>query len=113
MKLSKPQSVISNDHTRFRIVVAGRRFGKTMLSINELAKFSVKPNQRCLALYSTYSQAKNTLWNELKDKLYSVNWIKKVNESELTITLKNNSKIFVKSADNREALRGSRYGGSG
>ena len=109
LKLSKPQQVISNDTTRFRQVVAGRRFGKTMLAINELAKYSVKPKQRVLALYSTYGQAKNTIWNELKDKLYEKNWIKKVNESELTITLKNDSKIFVKSADNREALRGSRY----
>ncbi|MDA7807320.1 phage terminase large subunit [bacterium] len=109
IKLSKPQQVISNDHTRFRIVVAGRRFGKTMLAINELAKYSVKPKQRVLALYSTYGQAKNTIWNDLKEKLYAVNWIKKVNESELTIILKNDSKIFVKSADNREALRGSRY----
>ena len=109
LKLSKPQQVISNDGTRFKICICGRRFGKTMLAINELAKFSIKPKQRCLALYSTYGQAKNTIWNELKDRLYTVNWVKKVNESELTITLKNDSKIFVKSADNREALRGSRY----
>jgi len=109
LKLSKPQQVISNDTTRFRIVVAGRRFGKTMLAINEIAKFCVKPKQRVLALYSTYGQAKNTIWNELKDRLYAVNWIKKVNESDLTIILKNDSKIFVKSADNPQVLRGSRY----
>tara|TARA_R110000796_G_scaffold36405_1_gene92760 strand:+ start:2173 stop:3414 length:1242 start_codon:yes stop_codon:yes gene_type:complete len=109
LKLSKPQQVISNDGTRFRIVVAGRRFGKTMLAINELAKFSVKPKQRVLALYSTYGQAKNTIWNELLDKLYDKNWIEKVNQSELTITLKNGSKIFVKSADSPQSLRGSRY----
>jgi len=109
MKLSKPQQVISNDTTRFRIVVAGRRFGKSMLAINELAKFSVKPKQRVLALYSTYRQAKTVILDELLDRLYSVNWIKDVNKSELTITLKNDSKIFIRSADNREALRGSRY----
>ena len=109
MKLSTPQQIISNDSTRFRVCVSGRRFGKTMLAINELVKFSVKPKQRVLALYSTYGQAKNTIWNELKDRLYDVRWIKKVNESELTITLKNDSKIYVKSADNRETLRGSRY----
>ena len=109
LKLSKPQQVISNDGTRFRIIVAGRRFGKTMLAINELAKHCVKPKQRVLALYSTFGQARNTIWPELLDKLYDKNWIKKVNQSELTITLKNDSKIFVKSADNREALRGSRY----
>jgi len=109
LKLSKPQQVISNDATRFRIVVAGRRFGKSMLAINELAKFSVKPKQRVLALYSTYRQAKTVILDELLDRLYAKNWIKDVNKSELTITLKNDSKIFIRSADNREALRGSRY----
>jgi len=109
LKLSKPQQVISNDATRFRIVVAGRRFGKSMLAINELAKFSVKPKQRVLALYSTYRQAKTVILDELLDRLYAKNWIKDVNKSELTITLRNDSKIFIRSADNREALRGSRY----
>ena len=109
IKLSKPQQVVSNDPHRFRICISGRRFGKTMLAINELAKYSIKPKQRCLALYSTYGQAKNTIWSELKDRLLSVNWVKKINESELTITLKNDSKIFVRSAENREVLRGSKY----
>ena len=109
MILSKPQQVVSEDPHRFRICISGRRFGKTMLAINELAKYSTKPKQRCLALYSTYGQAKNTIWNELKDRLLAVNWVKKINESELTITLKNDSIIYVKSADNREALRGSKY----
>ena len=37
MKLSEPQQTVSDDNSRFRICVAGRRFGKSMLSINELA----------------------------------------------------------------------------
>ena len=106
MKLSEPQQTVSDDNSRFRICVAGRRFGKSMLSINELAKFSVMPNQKCLYITGTYRQAKSVIWEELKDRLYAVNWIRKVNESELTITLKNNSKIMIRSAENREALRG-------
>ena len=41
MKLTNPQKTISADHNRFRVVVAGRRFGKSYLSINELAKLSL------------------------------------------------------------------------
>ena len=81
MKLSEPQQTVSNDNSRFRICVAGRRFGKSMLSINELAKFSVMPNQKCLYITGTYRQAKSVIWEELKDRLYAVNWIRKVNES--------------------------------
>ncbi len=109
LKLSKPQQIISNDSTRFIIVVAGRRFGKSMLAINEIAKHSVKPKQRVLALYSTYRQAKTVIWDELLDRLYSKNWIKNVNKSDLTITLKNDSKIFIRSADSPQSLRGSRF----
>ena len=48
MKLTDPQQTISQDDNRFRVVVAGRRFGKSYLSINEIAKFARKPNQKCL-----------------------------------------------------------------
>ena len=109
MKLTKPQHTISKDTARFRVVVAGRRFGKSFLSINELAKFSRFPNQKCLYVAPTYRQAKTVIWQELLDQLYDVNWIKKVNQSDLTITLINNSTIAIRSSDNKEALRGAKY----
>ena len=109
MKLTKPQQLISKDTARFRVVVAGRRFGKSFLSINELAKFSRFPNQKCLYVAPTYRQAKTVIWQELLDQLYDVNWIKKVNQSDLTITLINNTTIAIRSSDNKEALRGAKY----
>lgn len=109
MILTKPQQLISDDPARFRVVAAGRRFGKSWLSINELAKFSRYPGRRCLYVAPTYRQAKTVIWEELKSQLYSVNWIKRVNESELTITLVNGSTIAIRSSDNRDALRGSKY----
>ena len=109
MKLSAPQQTISNHSARFKVCAAGRRFGKSFLSINELAKFARKPNQRCLYVAPTYRQAKTVIWEELKSQLYSVKWIKKVNESDLTITLVNGSTIAIRSADNKDALRGTKY----
>ena len=109
LKLTPPQKSISADDSRFRVVVAGRRFGKSYLSINELARFCVKPNQKCLYVAPTYRQAKTVIWDDLKTKLYAVNWVKKVNESDLSILLVNGSKISIRSSDNKDALRGAKY----
>ena len=109
MKLSEPQKIISSDESRFRVVVAGRRFGKSFLSINELAKYARIPNRKCLYVAPTYRQAKTVIWDELKNQLYAVNWVKKINESELMIYLVNNSTIAIRSSDNKEALRGAKY----
>lgn len=109
MKLTSPQHAISNDNNRFRVVVAGRRFGKSYLSINEIAKFARLPNQKVLYVAPTYRQAKTVIWDDLKEMLYAVNWIKKVNESDLSILLVNGSKISIRSSDNKDALRGAKY----
>jgi hypothetical protein len=50
--------------------------------------------------------AKQTLWNPLKQELYAKKWVKKVNESELSVLLVNNSTITLRSADNYDSLRG-------
>ena len=109
MKLTKPQQTISDDTARFRTVVAGRRFGKTYLAINELAKFARQPDQRCLYIATTYRQAKNVVWNDLIHMLTERNWVKKINQSDLEITLVNNSIIALRSSDNKEALRGTKW----
>jgi len=109
MKLSKPQQIISDDPARFRVVVAGRRFGKSFLSINELAKFARFPNQRCLYVAPTYRQAKTVIFDALKEQLYRVKWLRKVNESELVFYLINGSTISIRSSDNKDALRGAKY----
>jgi hypothetical protein len=109
MKLTDPQKTISNDSARFRVVVAGRRFGKTFLAINELAKFARYPNQKCLYIATTYRQAKGVIWDDLLQLLYEKNWVKKVNLSELTVTLVNNSIITLRSSDNNSALRGTKW----
>lgn len=109
MKLTEPQQTISNDPARFRVICAGRRFGKSYLAINELAKFARYPNQRCLYIATTYRQAKGVIWNDLLQMLSEKNWVKKINQSDLTVTLVNNSTITLRSSENREALRGLRH----
>ena len=109
MKLTKPQQTISDDPARFRVICAGRRFGKSFLAINELAKFARYPNQRCLYIATTYRQAKGVIWNDMLQMLSEKNWVKKINQSELTVTLINDSTITFRSSENKEALRGLRF----
>ena len=106
MKLSKVQKTVSDDTNRFRILAMGRRGGKSYLAMNEMAKFARFPNQKILAIAPTYKQCKNIWWNDLKGMLLEKNWVKKINESDLQITLVNGSTITLRSSENRDALRG-------
>jgi len=106
MKLSKGQLSIVNDHKRFRVCVAGRRFGKTHLAIRELCFHARQPHQEVWYVAPTYKQSKNIVWKKLKNRLQDLRWADKINETELSIQLKNGSTICLKGADNHDSLRG-------
>jgi hypothetical protein len=109
MILTVPQQEVSNSDARFRVVSAGRRFGKSFLSMNEMAKFARFPNKRIMYLAVTHRQAKTVIWDDLKAQLIERNWVKKINESEMQIWLVNGSTITVRSAETKDALRGGKY----
>ena len=106
MPLSLPQQTIVNDPHRFRVVVAGRRFGKTHLSIRELCYNARLPDKEVWYVAPTYKMARQIVWRKLKNRLQDLNWITKTNETELSITLRNVSVISLKGADNYDSLRG-------
>jgi Terminase large subunit, T4likevirus-type, N-terminal len=106
MPLSRPQEIIAQDQHRWKVVIAGRRFGKTHLAIRELCFHARLPDQEVWYVAPTYKQAKMIVWRKLKNKLTDLKWVKKANESELSILLKNGSTIALKGADNEDSLRG-------
>ena len=106
MPLSKAQRQIADAPQRFRVAVCGRRFGKTHLAIRELAKYASQPEQKCWYIAPTYRMAKQIVWKKLKKKLISINWIRKINEQDLTLELVNGSEISLRGADNYDSLRG-------
>lgn len=106
MKLSDPQETIAQDSHRFKVVIAGRRFGKTFLSIRQLCYHARIPNKEIFYITSSYRSAKMIVWKPLKRRLLDLRWVDKVNESELSITLKNGSTISLKGAENPDSLRG-------
>jgi hypothetical protein len=106
MALSAKQQLIADCTTRFRVVLAGRRGGKTFLMMREACRFASKPNSIVWMLANSRQQIKSLCWNKLKKKLNALRWVANTNESELTITLKNGSMICLKSAEQGDNLRG-------
>ena len=106
MKLSKPQKQVADADNRFRVLVTGRRFGKTTLAIRELCYVARQPGKVCWFVCPSYRQAKQIAWVKLKQILKDLRWITRINEAELTITLKNSSRICLRGADNPDSLRG-------
>jgi hypothetical protein len=106
MSLSLPQLTIVEAPQRFKVVIAGRRFGKTHLSIRELARNARLPGRTVWYVAPTYRQAKMITWKKLKQRLVDLRWVSKINETELTLELKNTSTISLKGADNHDSLRG-------
>ena len=106
MPLSPAQTKIVEAPQRFKVVIAGRRFGKTHLSIRELCYNARLPDRTIWYVAPTYRQAKMITWKKLRNKLNDLKWAKKINETELSIELKNGSTISLKGADNYDSLRG-------
>jgi hypothetical protein len=100
----KQMEVYRSPH-RFRVVVAGRRWGKTQLAKTMLSKYARIKNRLIWYVAPSYRMAKQIMWPEMLAAL-PAKWIKKVNETTLTITLINNTRIELKGADNPDSLRG-------
>tara|TARA_R100000951_G_scaffold52677_1_gene44372 strand:- start:146 stop:1384 length:1239 start_codon:yes stop_codon:yes gene_type:complete len=105
--LTKPQHKVSSSNKRFRVLVSGRRFGKTYLCITEMMKYATQINKKIWYVAPTFKMAKEIVWSNLKDMLSQFNWIENINESNMTITIKKTgSKISLKGCDNYDGLRG-------
>lgn len=106
MLLTLPQTKIFQDSNRFRVVVAGRRFGKTYLATVELARAALEgKNRNCWYVAPTYRMAKEIAFDMLTDYI-PPHYIRKKTENPPQIILKNGSAIAMKGADNPDSLRG-------
>jgi hypothetical protein len=103
--LKPPQWKVFRCRERFRVLVAGRRFGKTFLALTELIRAAWGPGRKAWYVAPTYRQAKRVAWKALKQmtKLY---WSTLPNETDLTIELITGGTISLRGADNYDALRG-------
>jgi phage terminase large subunit len=93
---------------RFNVLVAHRRFGKTVFCINELIKQAAKNNRddpRYAYVAPLLSQAKDVAWEYLKRYTAEIPEAT-VNESELRVDLPGGVRIRLYGADNPDRLRG-------
>jgi hypothetical protein len=103
--LHKKQMEVYADNHRFKVVVAGRRWGKTQLAKVSLIKFARRPGRLIWYVAPSYRMAKQIMWPELVGSIPR-RWVKKYHETLLTITLVNGSVIELKGADTPDSLRG-------
>ena len=108
MPLSSIQESVVNNPCRFKVVIAGRRVGKTTLAIREICFHAKEPNVEVWLVGPSYRSIKMVAWKKLKRKLLDLRWVNKINESELSVTLKNGSTISLKGSDNPDSLRGAK-----
>lgn len=96
------------ESARFGVVVCHRRFGKTVLAVNQLLKGALTcplERPRYAYLAPTYRQAKAVAWDYVKHYARSVPGVA-FNESELRADLPNGGQIRLYGADNPDSLRG-------
>ena len=96
---------ILTDSNRFKVLVCGRRWGKTILSLMYLMKDEFKPNERRWFITPTYRQGKMIVFPILRQMFQSFIGAK-LNESEMSIVFNNGAELAVKGADNEHNLRG-------
>ena len=104
-QLHAKQAEVFNNDCRFRVVVAGRRFGKTKLSMLEMLAWATKKMQKIWYVAPTYRMAKQIMWNDLKANV-PMAWVSKIRENELSMEFRNGSIISLRGADKPDSLRG-------
>ena len=106
IKLHRGQRKVMQDNHRFRVIVAGRRWGKTQVSkISLIISAAKKQSQICWYVAPTYAMARDILWKDLKASIPRA-WVRKINETRMEVELINGSWIMLKGADKPDSLRG-------
>lgn len=113
VSLHEAQMEIFQDPARFKVVAAGRRFGKSYLSAvlllikalenTNYAGYNVE-QEEVYYVAPTFDQAKRIMWNLIKNIGKSV--IESTHENTATLTLINGRRISLKGSDRPDTLRG-------
>lgn len=93
---------------RWRVIVAHRRAGKTVATVNQLIRSALtcdKPNPRSAYVAPLYKQAKDVAWSYVKEFTRVIPGAE-ANESELRVDLPNGGRVRLYGADNPDGMRG-------
>jgi hypothetical protein len=100
------QQEVFKDTTRFKVVAAGRRCGKSRMAAVTLLIEGLKCPQGSAVLYvsPTMGQSRQIIWDLLLDLGREI--IQSSHVNNLDITLINGARIYVRGADRPDTLRG-------
>jgi predicted phage terminase large subunit-like protein len=99
------QQKVFNDKTRFKIIAAGRRTGKSRLAAWMLIIYALQANKgHVFYVAPTQGQARDIMWATLLELAHPI--IKSSHINNLQITLVNGATISLKGADRPETMRG-------
>jgi hypothetical protein len=100
------QKQVYGDDTRFKVIVAGRRCGKSRLSAVSLLVEGLRCPQGSAVMYvaPTQGQARQIIWDLLMELGREV--ISSSHVNNMDITLINGAKIYVRGSDRPDTLRG-------
>lgn len=112
MKLHETQAKVALDETRFRVILAGRRWGKTTLSVQEMIGEAIRGDDRNIVYIApTLQAARDIAWRELQKQAGPA--ITKTNDSRLEMTLRTveggESRISLRGWEAVETLRGQKF----
>ena len=111
MFLHPAQSQIVSDTHRFRVLLCGRRFGKTSLIAEEIKCLAISKPSRIAYIAGNYQQARDIAWELFKRELRGV--IIDTNEARLEIKIKTQrggeSLIVLRGWESIENLRGQAF----
>lgn len=114
-RLHPAQAQIFASDARFKVVAAGRRFGKSYLArmMMLIEAFKTEKNgqdltdKKVLYVAPTQKQARDIMWNPLVNLIAPLN--PRARETECIITLPNKREIHLSGADRPDTMRGSAY----
>lgn len=100
------QKEVMHFKSRFKVIVAGRRWGKSKLAAVSLVQAAAS-RAKSLVWYvaPTYGMCKSIMWPDLIE-IIPKKWIRKSNETIQFIELVNGSRIELKGCDKPDSLRG-------
>lgn len=112
MQLTPAQEQIAADLHRFRVVVCGRKFGKTTLtSVELIGKAIAENNRRVMYIAPTLGDARRLMWDRLRNSFKAA--ITKENDTRLELRVKTvkggESDIFLGSWELVNNYRGDEF----
>lgn len=67
--LHPKQALIAEDTHRFRVINCGRRFGKTVLAVEEIKGMALFKESKIVYIAPTIQQARDIAWQQIKEEL--------------------------------------------